>query len=527
MSETGVVARRAGLVALGTLASRVLGMARDAVVAAAYSVGATDAFWVAFTIPNTLRTLLGEGAVANAFIPVFSDVRTRAGDGVARRFLARFGATLGLLLGAACVLGVATAPLFSFAYAGGLAEQDPGRFDLVVHLTRWLFPFLGLVGLAALATGVLNVLGRFTLPAFAPGLFNLAMIAAPFALVPVSDRLGMPPIGSLALGALLGGVLQLAVQLLPLRRANMLPRPELALRDPEVRRALGLMGPLVLGLGVYQLNMLLSRLFASFLPKGSISYLGYGMRVVEVPQGMFALALASAALPALVKLRSEGKPAQLLALFHDALRMTLLIGIPSSVLLCVLAEPTAAVLLGRGKFQAFDVLQTARSLRVQALGIWAVASVRAVVPMFSAHEDTKTPVRASFANLLVFLSLSLLFMSSLDHVAIALANSAAAATQVGLLLYWLRKHTGPLGLWALAGSTSRIVGAALIMGAVAFWLAAQYPWTAPHRELTRAAYFVVVCAASLLSFILAARAFGVRELTQLERAVRRRLNRAK
>jgi putative peptidoglycan lipid II flippase len=526
MSETRVVARRAGLVALGTLASRVLGMVRDAVVAAAYPVATTDAFWIAFTIPNTLRTLLGEGAVSNAFIPVFSDVRTRRGDPAARAFLARFSGALASLLALACAAGVLAAPVLSWAYAGGLAQNDPPRFALVITLTRWLFPFLGLAGLGALAAGVLNVLGRFTLPAFAPALFNAAMIAAPFTLLPVSARLGLDPIAALALGALLGGVLQLLIQLGPLRREGMLPLPVLRLGDPDVRRALGLMGPLVLGLGVYQLNMLLSRLFASFLPPGSPSYLSYGMRVIEVPQGMFALALASAALPALVKLRSEGKRTELLALFHDSLRLTLLVGLPASVALCVLAEPTAAVLLGRGRFGPEQVIETGRSLAVQALGVWAVAAVRAVVPVYAAHEDTRTPVRASFANLLVFLSVSALLMRQLDHVALALANSLAAALQVGLLLFWLRRHTGPLGLRALLASSLRLVAACAVMGAVLAVLASRYDWAHSRDELTRALWYLALCVAGLVSFVVAARSFGVRELAQLERAVRRRLGRA-
>jgi putative peptidoglycan lipid II flippase len=501
-------------------------MARDAVVAAAYPIAATDAFWIAFTIPNTLRTLLGEGAVSNAFIPVFGDVRAREGDAAARRFLARFSAALMALLVLACGLGVLAAPLLSWAYAGGLAQNDPPRFALVVSLTRWLFPFLGLAGLAALASGALNVLGRFTLPAFAPALLNVAMIAAPFTLVPLSERLGLAPIGSQALAALIGGVLQLAVLLGPLRRHGMLPLPVLRLGDPQVRRALGLMGPLLLGLGVYQLNMLLSRLFASFLPEGSPSYLSYGMRVIEVPQGMFALALASAALPALVKLRSEGRRADMLTLFHDSLRLTLLVGVPSSVALCMLAEPTAAVLLGRGRFGPEQVIETGRSLQVQALGVWAVASVRAVVPMFAAHEDTRTPVRASFANLLVFLSLSALLMSSLNHVALALANSVAAALQVGLLLFWLRRHTGPLGLVALFKSTLRLLAASGVMALVIWMLVGRYDWAHSRDEITRALWYVSVCTAGLVSFVVAARSFGVRELATLERAVRRRLGRA-
>lgn len=509
MSESRVVARRAGLVALGTFASRVLGMARDAAVAAAYPVALTDAFWIAFTIPNTLRVVLGEGAVSNAFVPVFSDVRTRDGEPAARTFLARFTGSLIGLLGLACSAGIIAAPLLSLGYAGGLAGQDPERFALVVSLTRWLFPFLGLVALSALATGVLNVLGRFTLPAFSPALFNLAMIVAPFTLLPLLSALGLSPIYALALGALVGGLLQLIVLLPALLRANMLPRPRLVFGDPVVRRSLRLMGPLLLGLGVYQLNMLLSRLFASFLPEGSVSFLGYGMRVVEVPQGMFALALASATLPTLVKLRSEGRREDMLALFHDALRMTLLIGLPASVALCVLAEPTAAVLLGRGKFSPHDVIETGRSLSVQALGIWAVASVR-----------------ASLANLIVFLTLSVALMSRLSHVAIALANSCAAAAQVGLLLFWLRKHTGPLGLRALALSTLRVLLACAPMALVLEFGRRQYAFASPGHELTRLVCYVGLCAVGGLSFLIAARLFRVKELTALESAVRRRLRRA-
>jgi putative peptidoglycan lipid II flippase len=342
----------------------------------------------------------------------------------------------------------------------------------------------------------------------------------------VTTALGMPPVFGLALGALAGGVLQLLVLLPALLRARMLPKPSYVPGDPVVRRSLALMGPLLLGLGVYQLNMLLSRLFASFLPEGSVSFLNYGMRVVEVPQGMFALALASATLPTLVKLRSEDRRDDMLALFRDALRMTLLIGVPASAALCVLAEPTAAVLLGRGKFQPHDVIETGRSLAVQALGIWAVASARAIIPMFAAHHDTRTPVRASFANLITFLCLSVALMAPLNHVAIALANSVAAAVQAALLLYWLRKHTGPLGLRALGQSTLRVLAASAVMALVLELGRRQYPFVRPGHELTRLACYVALCAAGALTFLASARLFRVSELTQLETAVRRRLRRA-
>jgi putative peptidoglycan lipid II flippase len=524
MSHSTQVARRAGIVALGTLSSRVLGMLRESVIAASFSVSATDAFFIAFTIPNTLRMLLGEGAVSNAFVPVFSDVRARRGEQEARTFSARFAGTLGALLAVATVLGMLGAPLLAWAYAGGLAEE-PESFALVVSLTRWLFPFLLLAGMAALATGVLNVLGHYAVPAFAPVLLNVAMIAAPFALVPVASALGLPFIMTLALGALVGGVLQLVAQLPALRARHMLPRPELGFRDPDVRRGLGLMGPLVLGLGVYQLNMMLSRLFASFLPAGSQSYLNYGQRVIEVPQGMFALAVASAALPTLARLRSEQKHDELLALFRYSMRLTMFVAIPSSVLLCALAEPTSAVLFGRGIFTAHHVHETARSLAFQALGVWAVALVRTVVPMFAAHGDTRTPVKASAVNLLVFLSLSALLMGAFDHVAIAVGNSVAAAVQLMVLLWALRKHTGPLGLRALLVSALRITLASVGMG-LALWAAARAIDWEHARELVRASYFLALCAVGGVIFLVLARLFRSPELGELLDAVRRRRKRA-
>ncbi len=522
--ETGKVARRAGLVALGTLASRVLGMVRESVIAASFSVAQTDAFFIAFTIPNTLRMLLGEGAVANAFIPVFSDVRTRSGDAASRQFLSRFAGALGSLLLVATILGILGAPLLAALYAGGFIDE-PARFALVTSLTRWLFPFLLLTGLSALATGALNVRGRFGVSAFAPALLNVAMIAAPFVLLPVTSALQMPAIMALAIGALLGGLLQLGVQLPSLRALGLLVRPTDGLRDPEVRKALSLMVPLIFGLGVYQINMLLSRLFASLMPEGSQSYLNYGQRVIEIPQGMFALALASATLPALARLRSERKHDELLALFRYSLRLTMFIAIPSSVALFVLAEPVSAVLFGRGAFKAVHVAETARSLAYQAAGVWAVAGVRAVVPMFAAHEDTRTPVRASTVNLLVFLTTTIALMSALNHVAIAIGNSVAAVVQLAVLLWALRKKLGPLGLSEVAKSAARTALAAAVMGLAAWSAARMLPWT-QTSEITRAGGLLGVSLIGACAFIAAALALRSRELGELRMAVQRRSKRA-
>jgi putative peptidoglycan lipid II flippase len=416
------------------------------------------------------------------------------------------------------------APWIAYGYAGGLRDR-PAEFALVVQLTRVLFPLLWLAGLGALATGVLNIFGQFTIPALAPALQNAAMIAAPLLLATQLPGWGFDPILSIALGALLGGVLQILIQLPSLKRADMLPRPELA-RDPDVRRALALIAPLTIGFGVYQLNMLFSRLFTSFLPTGSQSYLSYGQRVIEIPQGMFALAVASAALPTLARLRSEGKQAELLSLFRDSLRLTSFIALPASIALFALAEPTAATLFGRGKFGALQMMETGRSLAVQGLGVWSVALVRTTIPMFAAHQDTRRPVRASALNLLSFLAIAAALLRSLDHVAIAAANAIAATLQLTALLLMLRKHTGPLGLRPVLVSAARIALASLVMALVSRRLAAEFDWLRPSSELVRMAAYALVGAVAVGTFVGTAALLRAPEIGELLRAVRRKRRQA-
>ena len=425
-----------------------------------------------------------------------------------------------MLLTLTCVAGMLLAPMLATLYAAGFRD-DPERMALVESLTRWLFPFLGLAGMAALAAGALQVRGRFGAPAFAPALLNVAMIAAPFLLLPLATRLDMPPISTLAFGAVLGGAAMLLVQLPLLHRLGMLQRPRIDFRDPEVRRSLSLMAPLVVGLGVYQFNILLSRLFASFMPEGSQSYLSYGQRVVEIPQGMFGNSD-----PAHTRASEEraegGRAACPVSQFP---RLTLFIALPASVMLLCLAEPVIAVLFGRGAFGPAHVAQTANSLAFQAMGVWAVASVRATIPVFAAHQDTRTPVKASALNLLVFLSLTLLLMGSLNHVAIAIANSAAAALQLGVLLFALRQKLGALGLTEVASSALRTLLASAAMAVSCSLLAAQLSWSGTS-ELPRIGALAGIMLVGGLTFLAAAWLLKARELTDLADAVRRRGKRA-
>ncbi|HJL19517.1 MAG TPA: murein biosynthesis integral membrane protein MurJ [Sandaracinaceae bacterium LLY-WYZ-13_1] len=518
---SGAIARRAGVVAAGTLTSRVLGFARDVVFAAVFPAAATDLFFVAFTIPNALRTLLGEGAVSSAVVPVFSEVRVKQGEEPARRYFAALTGLLGLTLLAVSALGVVAAPALVSVYATGYLD-DPTRFAETVALTRAVFPYIFFIGLAALGIGGLNALRRFVVPAFAPALLNVALIAAAFTLVGPAAWLGLPPVGALCLGAVIGGLLQLVAQWPVQRRVGLLRMPRLDLSSPSVRKTLKLMVPLLAGFGVYQLNTMLGRSFATFLPTGSQSFIWYGQRLVEIPQGMFALAIAAASLPTLSELRSRGDLAKVREVFAYSLRLTLFLAIPSTVGLAVLAEPVVAVAFGRGEFSRAEVVETAASLRWQAAGVWAIASVRTVVPMFFAYQDTRSPVVASAANLVIFAAAALALMGPLEHVGIAVALSAAGVAQLAMLLWLLRRRAGRLGLRPVVGSALRIGAAAVVMGLVSGAIAQLGDWERGGNHAPNVAWLVAAVTTGAGVYLGAAWLLRVPELRELWAAARRR-----
>jgi putative peptidoglycan lipid II flippase len=520
--ERGAMAGRAGLVAAGTLASRVLGAVRDSVIANHFAIGATDAFYVAFTIPNALRGLLGEGAVGGAFIPVYAEVKQKEGEARARSFYAGLSGVMLAILALVSLGGIVLAGPIVKLYAAG---YDAPKYALTTTLTRLVFPYIFFMGVAALGMGVLNALRRFFVPAFAPAMLSVAMIAAPVAFVPLAITLGLDPITGLALAALVGGALQVTAQLPSLRSVGYLQRPRWGWNDPYVRKAVGLLGPMLVGLGVYQLNLILSRQFASFLPEGSQSYLYYGSRIVDIPQGVFALAIASAAIPSLSTLRNAGQHVEVKRTFTYALRLSLFVAVPASVLLVVLAEPTCAVLFQRGAFDHGATLETAHSLAWQATGIWAVAAVRIVVPMFYAYNDTRTPVICSVVNLLAFVAVALAAMPTLAHVGIALALSLANTAQLLALLALLRRRAGLLGMRSVVGSVLRTSLGCAAMAAAAWGVARLGRWEAGGndvRNLLVYAAALVVAGVVYLGFAHLAKA---PELADVLAALQRRLAR--
>jgi putative peptidoglycan lipid II flippase len=515
------IARRAGIIVAGTLSSRVLGAVRDAVMAALFPKEATDAFIVAFTIPNALRVLLGEGAASGAFVPVLTEVRETEGEERARQFFAHLTGTMLVVLAIVALLGIATAPWLTMLYASGYEAE---RLELTVDLTRLVFPYIFFMGLAALAAGALNAYQRFAVPAFAPALLNVALIAAAFGLVPIVGRWGLPAIGALAIGALVGGGLQLAAQLPALRRAGLWAWPRPTLSDPYVKKAFRLLGPLLAGLGVYQLNVALSRQLASHLPAGDQSYLYYGQRIVEIPQGMFALAIATAALPTLSRMHARGDNDAIKRVFTEGLSLNLFVALPSSVALVVLAEPVIAVFFGRGEFGSVEIEQTAASLAYQAAGVWAIASVRTSVPMFYAMNDTRTPVLCSGVNLLAFAALALGLMVPLGHVGIAIALSGASIAQLAALLGLLRRRIGPFGLGHVARSSARTALASLPMAAAAYGVSLAGDWPA-GGTLMNTTILLAAILAGVLAFFVTAKLLRIEELERVLSTVRRRAGR--
>lgn len=520
------LAARAGLIATGTLASRILGALRDAVIAAVFPLVVTDVFWLAFVIPNSLRMILAEGAMSGAFVPVFTDVDQKRGPAEAKRFAERFSGAMIVILAGVSLVGILFAPYFAMAFAAGYADR-PDVWSDTIATTRIVFPYILLMGIAALMTGALQARGRFTAGAFAPSLLNVSFVLAPVVFLPIGRALGWSGTTVLSVAAIVGGSLHVLALLPSLRAADLLFVPKPAFRDPDVKRALSLLAPLVVGLGVYQLNVAISRQFLSHEPDGAMSYLYYAQRLVEIPQGMFALAVGSAALPSVAQTMARGDLEAGKGILRSALRLTLFVAIPSSVALVVLATPIVAALFGHGRFGAEAVAETSRSLVLQGLGIASVSAVRTIVPMFHGMKDTRSPVLASASNLIVFAGSAAALVPTMGHAGVALALTLAATVQLVLLLVLLRMRVGSMGLGGVVVAVARITLASAAAG-VAMWLVARVDLgPISLHPLGRFAVLALAGAAGAVVFVAAAKMLGLEEVERLHAGLRRKLGRGR
>ena len=419
-----------------TLLSRILGFVRDFVIARIFGAGMmTDAFFVAFKLPNLLRRLFAEGAFSQAFVPILGEYKNKGGDTEAKQLVDHVATLLFLILLAVTLLGMAAAPILVYISAPGFAA-DAGKFALTVELTRITFPYILFMSLVALSGGVLNTWSRFAVPAFTPVLLNLAFIGMALFAAPSFDQ----PVFALGWAVFIGGGLQLAFQLPSLKRIGMLPGFSLNWKDPGVRRILRLMAPAVLGVSVAQISLLINTVFASFLGTGSVSWLYYADRLMEFPAGMLGAALGTILLPSLAKYHAAGKHEDYSKLLDWGLRLTLLLAAPAALALAIIAVPLIATLFHHGAFTEIDVFKTRDALTAYSIGLLGLILVKVLAPGFYARQNIRTPVKIALVTLLFTQLLNLALISWLKHAGLALSIGLAACLNAALLYRGLRRH---------------------------------------------------------------------------------------
>ena len=448
-----------------TLLSRILGFVRDFVVARAFGAGlATDAFFIAFRLPNLLRRMFAEGAFSQAFVPILAEYRNRRGPEETKRLVDHVASVLGLVVAGITLLGMLATPAIIWATAPGFSA-DAENFAITVTLTRITFPYILCMALVALAGGILNTWSRFAVPAFTPVLLNLSFIFMALFAAPYFN----PPVLVLGWAVFLGGLLQLAWQVPHLKKIGMLPRFSLSFGDPGVRRVMKLMLPALLGVSVSQLSLIINTIFASFLPTGSVSWLYYADRLMEFPSGLLGAALGTILLPSLSKFHADEKPVEFSALLDWGLRLTLMLTLPAALALAMLAVPLISTLFLHGAFQPSDVLQTRNALVAYSLGLTGLILVKILAPAFYSRQDVKTPVKIGLLTLTLTQLMNLAFIGPFQHAGLALATGLASCLNAGLLYRGLRARGvyQPRPGWALF--TAKLAGGLVVLGGV-LWL---------------------------------------------------------
>lgn len=503
------IAKAAGLMSLATLISRVLGYVKDMILARFFgATGTADTFFVAFRIPNLLRELFAEGSMSAAFIPVLSEYQTKHGKEEAERLVRITFTFISVIVGSVCVLGIVFSPAIVAAIAPGFLSM-PGKFSLTVVLTRVMFPFLLFVSLAALVMGALNTRRVFFVPALAPALLNVTIIAA---VLLFSYRIEQP-ILAVAIGVTAGGFTQFAFQLPSFFRNRYSLKPEYGFRHSGLKKMALLVMPATMGMAVAQINIFVSTILASYLAEGSITYLYYSMRLIQFPIGMFGVAMGMAVLPALSEHAVKGDYDRLREDFSFAIRLLFFITIPAMVGLIALREPIVNILFQRGEFDYAATVGTAQALLFYSIGIWSVIGVRMVTVSFYSMQDTKTPVKVAVVALAANVLLSVVLMQPLKHSGLALANSVASVINFLLLFMFLRKKLKRVDGRRIVSSFMRSLSAAIPMGLAGGMLLHGKLWQESGYTIQKVIYMggtMAFCVATyfLLSYLLKSEEFA-------------------
>jgi putative peptidoglycan lipid II flippase len=466
-----------------TMVSRVLGYARDFFIARLFGASlATDAFFVAFKIPNLLRRMFAEGAFSQAFVPILAGYRNKSSEDETRSLIDSVSTLLFIALVITAALGMAAAPLIVYLTAPGFAA-DPEKFALTVELLRVTFPYIVFISLVALAAGVLNTWNRFSVPALTPALLNVSFIVGAAFFAPYFD----PPVMVLAWAVFAGGVLQLAFQVPFLAKLGLLPRWRIQLSHPGLRRVLMLMAPAAFGVSVSQVSLLINQVFASFLQTGSVSWLYYADRLMELPAGVLGVAVGTILLPSLSRYHAQANQEEYARLLDWGLRITVLLAVPSAAALAVLALPLITALFHYGRFGAEDAWMTRQALMAYSVGLVGMILVKILAPGFYARQNVVTPVKIGVFTLVATQAMNFAFVGTLKHAGLALAIGLGACLNAALLYRGLRRagayspNPGWLAFLLKVAASVLVMAGVLFaaMGEPAWWLAAGWEWKIP------------------------------------------------
>ncbi len=519
--------RAAGVIGLAVMCSRVLGLIREQICAALFGGGgAMDAFTAAFRIPNLLRDLFAEGALSTAFVTTFSKTAASSSDAAAWALANKVATLAAVVLGALCVLGIVFSPQLVATLAPGF---DPAKAALTVTLTRVMFPFILLVSLAALVMGMLNAKNVFGMPAMASSFFNVGSILGGVVLGYWLDpHFGPLALTGLAIGTLFGGALQLGVQLPHLHRLGFRYRPDFNWRDPGVSAVLGLMGPSVIAASTTQFNVLINSIFASHLGDGPIFWLAIAFRLMQLPLGLFGVALGTVTLPLLSRLAVSGNLSALRGELSRGMRLAFLLTIPCTVGLMMLAEPIVSVLYEHGRFDAFQAGEAAGALRFYAIGLAGYAALKVLVNAFYALDQRRTPMYTSFFAVALNLLLNWVFTRELGwgHRGLAFSTGCVATCNF-LLLYWLmHRHLKRLETRRMSTLLVKVAAASAVLALICWssqhWLLDDW---AGLRFAARLGLLLLTITAGVLAFLGCGAALRIEELQELTQALRRRVRR--
>jgi len=480
MSEKRNIARAAGILGSATVLSRIMGMVRDIVVSRLFGAGlATDAFFAAFQIPNMLRRFFAEGALTAAFVPTFSATLTRQGDEKARELANTCFTLLTIVMAFITLAGILFSPVIVGLMFPGF-KAEPGKFELTILLNRLMFPYIFFISLVALCMGILNTLRHFFTPAISTVFLNISMILAALCLRGFFEV----PITALAVGVLIGGCIQLVMQLPVLWRMGFPLKPDFNFRSPEIRTIALLMLPSVFGVGVYYLNITVSAILASLLPQGSVSYLYYAQRLFEFPQGIFTASVAQAVLPSMSRQAADGDIDGMKSSLSFGVRLMLFITIPAMAGLMVCSTPIFSLIFMGGAFDYATAVNSALALMYYSIGLSFVALTRVLAPVFYALKDTKTPVYTAFAAFIINLCFSLALMGPLKHGGLALATTLSAFCNMLLLLWLLKRKIGHFGGKSIMLTALKSGAASIPMAAVVWYGCSFVDWSqAGHKML--------------------------------------------